>query len=287
MKKILILGIGGFTGKHFCEFISEKCLYCDFEFVGVDRVDAISCEHVKFIKSDVIERANLRNILNEEKPNYIINFVGIYHSDDYNELISYNVDISRNIFDIIKGDKLKCDNVLLIGSAAEYGNAKRLPISEGDPLNPVNLYGLSKAIQTQIAKYYNCNYGIPCNIARTFNLIGEHISEHLSIGSFAKQIKNANDGDVIYVGDLLAKRDYLCVEKAVEAYWKILINGGSGDIYNVCSGRSVMVGEILESMVQKSGKKLGIIQDDGRIKQNDISDSYGDNSKLVKLGVCL
>jgi GDP-4-dehydro-6-deoxy-D-mannose reductase len=168
----------------------------------------------------------------------------------------------------------------LIGSAAEYGIVRNMPIKEDCCNNPVNYYGLSKLFQAHTARYYYNNYGINSNVLRTFNIIGKGISKNLSIGNFVDKIEKASDGDSITVGNLIPKRDFLHIEDVVEAYWEVLKDGKNGEIYNICSGKSIPMQDIFSALVRMSNKKLSSVVDEKLVKKDEIMDIYGDNTKI-------
>lgn len=280
MDKVLILGAGGFTGRHFQNYIARNKLTTDYNFIGVDRVIDKRIE-IDYRQIDLIEGENIRNLIKFERPEYIINFSGVFDSTEDKTVLETNAELSRRILEISTIQSFVIKNILLIGSAAEYGRNDKLPLKEDSSLCPVSLYGLSKVIQTHYALYYHQNFGLNVNVARTFNLIGSGMASFLSISSFLKQIANAVNGDSIYVGNLNTKRDFLDISDAVDAYWKVLINGKRGRIYNVCSGKSYMMKDILDYMIRKTGKEIRVVVNEKHVKKNDISDSYGDNSRLV------
>ena len=281
MKKVLVLGINGFTGKYFQKYIESNKLTKKYLFIGIDKKIDKNC-NIKCIKADLLTYNVLENTITKEKPDYIVNFAGILKSDDPLKAIEINANIALRIFDTVVKNKLKVKKILLIGSAAEYGTPKYLPIDEKHELNPLNFYGFSKVIQTEYAKHYHQNFRLNINIARTFNLIGEGMPEVMAIGSFINQINHAKDGDKIHVGNLNTKRDYVKIYDAVDAYWKILLNGNSGEIYNVCSGKSIRIGNILKHLINKSKKQLKIVFDKNKHYKNDVKVIYGNNSKIIK-----
>lgn len=283
MEKILILGTGGFTGRHFASFSIKQNLNKGFNFSGVDN-KPVQIEGFKNINKNASDVKQLEEILIEEAPEYIINLIGTFNTNEINIMLQSNAEISRNIFAIITQHKINVKKILLIGSAAEYGVPSSLPIKEDALLNPVNYYGLSKKIQTCFFQYYFHNHGIAANIARTFNIIGQGISPSLSVGSFIKQIQQANDEDTIKVGNLTSKRDYLDINDVISAYWRILLEGEPGRIYNVCSGRSVLMKDILDELIRTSRKKINIEVNRELLRAADVSDIYGDNSNLKNIG---
>jgi len=281
MDKVLILGVNGFTGRYFQRYIAAYGLLDKFVFIGVDKT-AHKPAFREYRQLDLLRSKEYKELLIEEKPDYIINFAGVFKVANPEEMEEINAGIARNTFEIILSRKLKVKNILLIGSAAEYGANRNLPLREGAEFVPISRYGLSKVSQTQYAHSYCTNDNINVNIARTFNVIGRDISPLLSIGSFVKQLKSAKNGDTIFVGNLNTKRDFLNAEDMVCAYWKILIQGRRGEDYNVCSGKSYLIKDILDFLIKKSEKKVNIEVKQEFVRKNDILDSYGDNSKLKR-----
>jgi GDP-4-dehydro-6-deoxy-D-mannose reductase len=282
MNKILFLGSNSFTGYHFKDFIQKNSLFKEFSFIGADKSssdDFKNCD-IDYLKINALNEDELENILIKLKPDYIINFIGTFYGDSYEDYIDVNANITRSIFKFIVKNNLIVKKVLVIGSAAEYGKVYELPVKENSVHNPVSLYGLSKLMQTFICMYYYNNYGIKMNVARTFNIIGKGVSNKLSVGNFIDQISKASEGDSIKVGNLCAKRDYLYISDVIEAYWEILINGRSGEIYNVCFSKSYSMEDILNNLINSSGKTLRTVTDNTLLKSSDIPDIFGDNSKL-------
>ena len=283
MKKVLILGADGFSGKHQLDFLVSHKINSQYEIVAVDKT--VSCTHygIRWVQSDLSVNNAVESILIQERPDYVINFIGLFSSSEFAQIFEYNVALTQRIFQAIKENSLSMRNILLIGSAAEYGEIKKLPVKEKYIGQPISIYGLAKVYQHQLATYYFKQYHIPFVLARTFNVFGKGMSPSLSIGSFQKQIDESKDGDTIFVGNIDAKRDFLPIEKVVEYYWQLLLNGKPCEVYNVCSGHSITIRSLLEDLIQKSGKKLTIAFEQGRIKKTDIDDIYGDNSKLMSL----
>ncbi|GAK57157.1 NAD-dependent epimerase/dehydratase [Candidatus Vecturithrix granuli] len=279
MKTVLILGISGFTGKHFQNYIQKHELYRQYEFIGVDKAQASDCKIPLYIRN-LANTKELESCIVQVEPDYIVNLVGVFGSENFTTLLHINAEMSRNLFEIILKHKLRVHKLLIIGSAAEYGASQDLPITEHTAPYPVTFYGLSKLIQSQYAVFYAQNFDMPVTVARTFNVIGQGLSHTLSLGSFITQIRQAQDGDCLLVGNLATKRDFLDIEDVVDAYWKILIHGKPGQIYNVCRGQSTGIKEVLDILIALSGKRLTVSVQQDRVKQHDIVDSYGDNTLL-------
>ena len=63
-------------------------------------------------------------------------------------------------------------HIVFSSSAAVYGEAAELPITEESPMNPVNPYGDSKLIFERILHWYGKAYGLKHTSLRYFNVAG-------------------------------------------------------------------------------------------------------------------
>lgn len=279
MDKVCILGIDGFTGRHLQEYIRVNNLTQKFEFFGFGR----RANPSQVFSVEIMEATNRKVLvaaLTKLKPQYIINLIGSPNVDTVDQAITLNASISQWVCEIVLENKIPIKNLLAIGSATEYGQAQMLPIQESHPTLPENYYGLAKSWQSQLLMYFNKKENFPVNIARTFNIIGDGLPAFLSIGSFAQQIRKATDGTVINVGNVETRRDFLAIADVVDAYWKILTQAPTGNVYNVCSGKSYLVKELLEHLISASGKKIAIHNEANLHRLRDQRDVFGDNTKL-------
>jgi nucleoside-diphosphate-sugar epimerase len=284
-KTVLIFGISGFTGRHFSRCLKEYSRENDFFVVGVVRhIQVVSIAGANSLEvADASDYFAVFDLLRKIKPDYIVNFIGLFGNMLYSELMESNVDITRNILNAVVELSLSKTRLLFVGSAAEYGTANANPVSEENPTMPINLYGLSKVIQTNLIQYYHRVHKVQAVIARTFNLTGEGISVSLSVGHFQKQIDAALDGGTIKVGNLDSERDFLEVTDAVALYLDLLCHGKCGEVYNVCSGVPVRLGDLLSDMIESSGKSLIVEVSTKFLRVNDIFRIYGSRLKLDEL----
>ena len=239
---------------------------------------------MKTFNLDISDKENLKNILEKIKPNYIFNLVGLVGEYDFETLYRINVDVSRHILDwSISSGKQIIKRILLIGSSAEYGIPYKNPVSEEALLAPVNFYGLSKLLQSELAFMYVRRFSAPVLIGRTFNIKGEGQSKNLAIGSWEEKILEAQNGGSISVGNIETWRDYISIDEALDAYIKILFHGEIGEVYNVCTGIPVQMKTLLKDMIKRSGKDLKIKVSEELKKKRDVKIIYGDRRKLEKI----
>lgn len=283
MIKVLITGAQGVSGRNLVTFLSTEAT------MRIYRTDLQDEEDGDYFCCDLTDADAVEQMIGVIKPERIYHLAGGY-SHDYETNYSINVLATKHLLDACLKHELHT-RVLLIGSAAEYGviREEENPVREDHPLSAVSLYGLSKVYQTELMKYY-CNvFDMDIVMARTFNLLGEGFSRKLFIGNLLQQIVDYKNGviDKIMVGNLESRRDYLHVAEAVQYYEIIMKNGLSGETYNVGSGKSVKINDILEEIIAKNGidrSSIGFLENRCASKL-DIKDIFADRTKLNSLKI--
>ena len=175
--------------------------------------------------------------------------------------------------------------VLLVGSADEYGvvPAEDLPIAETHAVNPASPYALAKAIQNQYGVMFQALYGVDAVMTRSFNHTGPGQRDDFVLANFAKQvseIKLRRREPVMEVGDLEIRRDFLDVRDVCDAYVALLEKGRSGVTYNVCSGHSHRIRDLLDRLCKLAAVKVAIKVDPSRLRPVDMPDLCGDASRI-------
>lgn len=174
--------------------------------------------------------------------------------------------------------------ILIPGSAEEYGpvNNRHLPIKETQDLAPANPYGLSKSLQERLTQYYVRRHRLHVSITRTFHFTGPYQSPSFVISDFALQIARIESGlakPVIAVGNLSARRDFTDIRDVVHAY-HLIMNSKSPDIFNVCSGKSVAIKDMLDLLLSKTRVNIKVQKDPKKMRPVDVKDFRGDYTKL-------
>tara|TARA_B110001452_G_C15232178_1_gene426768 strand:- start:1952 stop:2860 length:909 start_codon:yes stop_codon:yes gene_type:complete len=283
VNNVLILGGGGWSASFFISYIIEKKLHQSFNFIAVDKEFNSTNKHISSIKGDLLDGFFLKKLIVNFKPYYIINFAGLFKSDNSAAMLDVNFTISYNLLSAIKELKIKPKNILFIGSAAEYGEQNKDLLNETLSCNPINIYGLTKSLQTTLMSFYKKNYALKICIARPFNLVGKGMPKSLALGSFISQIQSCKDGSDVSVGNLNTERDFTHIKDAVKAYWLLLECGESGETYNICSGKTYKIENVLKKLIIFSGKNLIINTDHKRKQKNDLNTSCGDSNKIFNL----
>jgi len=295
MKKILMTGAAGFVASHFIEYLKRNNL--EYEILGIDLADDMDLDygHAKYKKINLADRALIQELLDNFRPDYILHLASVSSvSKSWQapvESFVNNTNIFLNIAESIRELKLKT-RILSIGSSEEYGNypAEKMPLKETYELKPCSPYAVARVSQEMLSKLYADDYGVDIVMTRSFNHIGPRQRDVFVIPSFIKQLVDIKQGradNKIYVGNIEIVRDFLDVRDVVDAYYKLLINGKKGEVYNVCSGRGVKLKEIIETASKILNISPEIVVDKSRIRPADNMVIIGDNSKLEQeLGWC-
>jgi UDP-glucose 4-epimerase len=145
-------------------------------------------------------------------------------------------------------------------TAALYGNPERIPICEGDPLRPTNVYGESKLLVEQMLTWFNRIHGLRYASLRYFNAAGateergEAHQPESHLIPLVLQVAMGNREAVSIFGtdyptpDGSCIRDYIHLSDLAAAHLLALNAMESRDrlIYNLGSGSGFSVREVIE-----------------------------------------
>jgi GDP-4-dehydro-6-deoxy-D-mannose reductase len=201
------------------------------------------------------------------------------------ETLQTNIISQVNLLEALRGLKMS-PRFLAAGSSEEYGLVLdgELPIKESNPLRPLSPYAVSKVTQDMMAYQYFKSYGLPIIRTRAFNHEGPRRGDVFVTSNFARQVSEIEAGlrePVVYVGDLTPRRDYSDVRDIVRGYWLLLERGEPGEVYNLCSGRSWSIQNVLDFVLSLSTVKgITVKTDPARLRPSDVMILEGDPAKV-------
>jgi GDP-4-dehydro-6-deoxy-D-mannose reductase len=175
--------------------------------------------------------------------------------------------------------------VLVVGSSEEYGliAPENLPVDEDTPLRPMNAYGLSKVAQDLLGLQYAHTHGLHVVRVRPFNHIGPRQRVGFVASDFASQIAAAELGQqrpTMSVGNLSARRDFSDVRDVIRAYVLLVTHGEPGQVYNVGSGQSHAIQEVLDTLLAMSHTTIEMQQDPERMRPSDVPEVVCNANRL-------
>jgi GDP-4-dehydro-6-deoxy-D-mannose reductase len=201
--------------------------------------------------------------------------------EDPGETLRCNLDMTLNVLEGVRRGASDAP-VLLVGSGEIYGAPERLPVAEDAPLRPQNPYAVSKAACDLLGGQYADAHGLRVIRTRTFNHAGPGQSDEYVVGTLTRQVAEAElagGGEaVLRVGNLGAARDFTDVRDVVRAY-AALVDLAAG-AYNVCSGRSVSVSELVDLLGRVASVEVRAEVDPERVRAHEVPEIRGSASRL-------
>ena len=290
-KKVFITGIAGFVGSYLAEFL----LSGGYEVYGLirprsktDYIESV-INKLHLEDADILDTHSLYATISRIKPDYIFHLAAqsFVPTSWVSPSVTLETNIvgSANLFEAVR--QVGIDPVIQIAcSSEEYGlvHPDELPIKETNPLRPLSPYAVSKLAMDYLGYQYFQSYKIRIVRTRGFNHTGPRRGDTFAESNFAKQIAMIEKGKqepVIRVGNLTASRDYSDVRDMVKGYVAAAEKCDPGDVYNICSGTTIKIGDLLNILLSFSKTKVTIRPDQSRMRPSDVPVLLGDNTKFV------
>lgn len=173
IKRVLVLGGTGYIGSYLCGYLKEAGL----EVYKAGR-SVSGTGGPEYIRVDLSDIRQVKEVLEQGSFDCVINAAGYVfipkegEAEMGSELFEGNVNAAANLMEAIRWSCQGNTRLLHLSTMAVYGQAQYLPVDEGHPQNPVNLYGVSKSAGEQVIRYYARKYGIPSLLLRVPGVFG-------------------------------------------------------------------------------------------------------------------
>lgn len=161
---------------------------------------------------------------------------------------------------------------LIFLSSYMYGDAARQPISEDNVLVAKNPYALSKKLTEEACVFFADRFDLGITVLRPFNIYGAGQSDAFLVPTIVNQLKA---GIAIRVKDLEPRRDYVYIVDVVEAMMTAIGSGHGFQVFNIGSGTSHSVAELIRTIQDVWGTDLPVYSDGVR-RKDEIMDTVAD-----------
>jgi nucleoside-diphosphate-sugar epimerase len=260
MKKILVTGSNGFIGRALVKRLSGL----GFAIIGFDIADG-----------DIAEEGSLAHLENEDI-SYVFHLAGkTFIPESWVHPFNFyrtNVLGTANILEFCR----KTGAGLTYVSSYLYGKPEYLPVDEKHPVKAYNPYSHTKLVAEEICRYYRDQFNLGISILRPFNAYGPGQSEQFLIPELIRKMLDPQI-TFIEVMDLRPKRDFVFIDDLVEALF--LSMDGPRGIYNVGSGSSVSVEEVINNIKELTGIQKNVLTRKVE-RPMEIFDLYADVTKI-------
>jgi len=297
MKKILILGGGGFIGGHLA-----KRLFNEGNFVRV--VDIKRHEYFKtnefcseFIQGDLRDQQLVEKVM--FSPNQIsiddkensfdevyqlaadMGGAGYIFTGDNDANVMHNSALI-NLNVSYYASKFKVKKLFYSSSACMYPEHNQLDPnnpnceeSSAYPANPDSEYGWEKLFSERLYLAFNRNYGLNVRVARFHNIFGPYGTwkggKEKAPAAMCRKVAETPDGGEIEVwGDGLQTRSFLYIDECIEAVLRLMESDFKGPV-NIGSEEMVTINQLAQMAIDISGKNIKI----NNIKDDEFKQKYG------------
>ena len=256
--RILVTGGAGFIGSHFARLLARQEASGIESIVILDKLtyagrkenltDILIKENVEFIQGDICDPRIVAAAIS--KVDSVVNFAAESHVDrsigSAAEFVETNVSGVQVLLDAIKASKRKI-RFVQVSTDEVYGSINTGSWDEDAPLLPNSPYSASKAGGELLARAYQRTHGLDVVITRCSNNYGNHHFPEKLIPLF---ITNLLEGKKVPIyGSGSNVRDWLHVDDHCRGIFQVLMNGRSGEVYNIGGGRELNNLEITKSIL--------------------------------------
>ena len=285
MSKVLITGGAGFIGSN----LAEELVKTNSVRI-LDNITTGNLENLKKIKDKIeIIKGDIRDFETVKKAikgtDYIFHLAALVSVPESikKPIETNNVNVSGTLNILSASKELGVKRVIFTSSCAVYGNTAKQPIKENSKLRPESPYALTKLIGEEYCKLFSKLYNLETVSLRCFNVYGPKQNPKSAYAAvIPKFISEALRSKIptIY-GDGNQTRDFVFVKDVVNAnILAMKAKDVSSQVFNIGSGRSETVNELLEKINKILNKNIKPKHAPQR--PGDVKYSLADISKVKK-----
>jgi UDP-glucose 4-epimerase len=281
--KYLITGGLGFVGNE----LTRQLIRQGHSVVIVDNrnrvapsVDDLASVAVREV--DITDAKATEAVFRDEKPERVVHLAAIHYIPECNKdpvrTLQVNVSGTQSVLSACAAAGVK--QVTVTSSGAVYADSP-LPLSEEMPIEPVDIYGVSKLMTEQLAALFHRQTGIPTVAFRLFNVFGPRETNAHIIPEVISQLRNS---DVLKLGNIEPRRDFIFTEDVADGIIRLGNVTSKGlVITNLASGNHVSMRDLIELIGKIIGKKIAIETDPSRFRKADKMVQVANLERLVAL----
>ncbi len=289
LAKALVTGGAGFIGSHLVEHLLAHgvnvTVLDDFSSGTIENLSQVTGNSsLEIVRGSVLDRAALVNALKGvDTVFHLAAIVSVARSLE-DPLLVNRVNVEGTLTLLEESRKASVNRLIYASSCAVYGNAKKLPVNEEAPLDPMNPYAASKAAGEHYAMVYQRTYGMGVVFLRYTNVYGPRAAIWPHVGVMTKFAERllSNQPPVVF-GDGEQTRDFVYATDVAEATARAAKNSQAiGMVINVGSGIATTIKELAQIMADVSGRRH-LEASRGERRRGEIRFSQADTNRAKKV----
>ena len=313
-KVALITGITGQDGSYLAELLLEKGyevhgIVRRASLINTHRIDHIY-EQIHLHYGDLNDATNIIGVIKKIEPDEIYNLGAQSHVKVSFETPEYTGQVdglgTLRVLEAVRLLGMQDHVRIYQASTSElYGLVQAVPQTETTPFYPRSPYGVAKLYGYCIVNNYRESYGMHCSSGILFNHESPRRGETFVTRKITRGLSQISVGlqDVLYLGNLDAKRDWGHAKDFVEAMW-LMLQQDEPDDYVIATGQQYSVREFVdkaapyfglslewqgeglnEVAVEKTSKRTVVAVDEKYFRPAEVESLLGDPTKAKeKLG---
>ena len=263
--KILVTGGLGFIGSNFIKKILNDnknfdIINVDAELYGSNHYnvkDFHDSKKYEFVKGNITNKKQMTELIS--KCDTIVNFAAesfVDRSiDDANPFLVSNI---RGAFTLLDIATKQNKRIIQISTDEVFGSLSSTSAKEDSKINPTNPYAATKASAELLANSYSNTYNSDIIITRcTTNYGPRQFPEKLIPKTIILAMQNKK---IPIYGNGKNIRDWIFVDDHCEAVIKSLLNGKSGQSYNISADNEIDNLTSVKKIIEIMGKSTDLIE---------------------------
>ena len=282
MTTVLITGGAGFIGR----WLVQHALNAGAAVVIYDNLSVGSLENLmemegKFIfyQGDIRDQSQLAQIMRKHSVERVFHLAAIHYipycESHPQETFEVNLVGTLAVLEAMRAASVQR---LVFASTGALYPPLNIPLTEQTPLEPQDIYGLTKLHCEQAIHYYQKRYGMEATLVRLFNTYGPYETNPHLLPHIIQTLKQGVRE--IPLGNLKPKRDYVYVTDVAEGFWRLGESPATVGVYNLGTGVEHSVEEVVATLSELLRMPIQIVQDPTRVRPVDKLHQRADLERL-------
>ncbi len=245
---VVVTGGAGFIGSMLCRKLVEQ----GRDVVVIDNlrngrrelIDALKPSPVLHV-ADIRDAETVRRILAEVRPSALCHLAALHFIPYCDAHPAEAVDVNiRGTLNVLEACRIAPPEMVVVASTAAVYPIREGPNAESHPVGPLDIYGITKHCNEELAGLYVSQTGARCIAARIFNAVGVNETNPHLVPHLVQQLKRGQTR--VSLGNLDSYRDYIDTRDLADGLIALLDRRQNGyDVFNIGTSREHSVREIV------------------------------------------
>ncbi len=284
-RKILITGAAGFIGSRLVDILLSRGTNC----CGLDNLST-GClaleerQNLEFHVQDIRDSDGVNAIFAGFRPEIVVHLAAIHHipTCERNPSTAVHTNAVGTQIILEASASVGCRKIILASTGGVYDWTDE-SLTEESAVRPTDTYTLSKVTNEWQLRHWVAQNGKKGIVARIFNTIGKDDRNGHLIPDILRQMNSMNGSNVIQLGNLNTKRDYIYVEDTAACLARMTEYEPSNgvEIFNVGTGKEYGVQFIAEAIARIKNLSVEVRSNPNLVRKVDRSSQLADISKTI------